>query len=227
MTLSKDLHHTAERSGTEDDKKELLAAAEMAKDLAEKESFDDWITQDRKNFMRCDLNADGFLDRDEFRQLCCTAFELSPEQAEAAFTKWDIDQGKTVGPVEFSALMSIWHVELAYHTRRQKTEALIKRNLDHPCSWTSPYALPFGFMCSLCTLGLSWLPYCFTAKGCMNMDDDDPELKARKDKKCQEVALHSTKGKIMEGPPEDILHPDHCVRDPTSQLQVEATPLVE
>lgn len=194
--------------------------AKKLEKIRDKSNFEDWYARDKDQFEEFDQDNTGFLERGEFLKFVKAKMGLSEEEASNLFSKWDVDQGGSVGPFEFVDLMSVWHTELVYYEQKAKKKQLYESHKDllsDGCCGPAT-SLYCGCAWSLCTLGLSWIPFVLRAKANENrMLDPDFNDKLERAASAKELseeanarARESVKKRLMERDSDQMIKRNEC-----------------
>jgi hypothetical protein len=219
-------HAQKARNGNDNDSAQAWDAhATDIEAVKNKSDFTDWFNEDRVTFSKMDADHNGHLDFEEYKNFVKKNFEMSGHESKEAFKKWDVDEGKSVGVYEYCQMMAIWHGEFELHKQQMQAEAIINTMAGAvPCSCCGgcciEYSCKFGLLCSLCTLGLSWIPcWCIARATAANLEDQDKmdeECKKAK-KEAVKHAKESTKKVILAGPATGLLSPTDCAKNPAPE----------
>jgi len=153
---------------------------------------------------------------------------VAESEAKDVFKKWDIDEGKEIGPFEFVILMAVWHGEFAIQQQRCMDDFVIGSLANAmPCSCCPDengmpccvkFGIYFGVCCSLPTLCLSWIPcWLITAHTASNLATDNGELMEKAAEEAAVKALDKTKEVLIKGPAgrfKNVLTQDQTVSSP-------------
>jgi len=197
-----------------------LARANSYEKLRDMDDFNPWFETDRRLFAQMDVDKSNFLDKTEFKELMKVNFGVKEEQAATIYGKYDVDQKDSIGIYEFCMMMSIWHSQLEYY--ENKHEADIEFEVTEsaiPCMCCDgicvKYATTFGCCCSLCTLGLSWIP-CWCMAGALTNDILESDHMDKERTKAREEGVKAAKKhtakKLEAGPPANVLKPAECAK---------------
>lgn len=197
-----------------------LAQAQSYEDLKNKTDFTDWFETDRRLFAQMDADNNKSLDKDEFKNLMKHNFGIKDEQAATIYAKFDVDQQDSIGIYEFCQMMSVWHGQLVYYEMKHAGEAEWEVYEGAiPCMCCDGFCVKrsceFGLFCSLCTLGLSWIPcYCILQASAINLNDSEHLNKELEKARAEGVkaAKKSTAKKLEAGPPANVLKPADCAK---------------
>ena len=77
-----------------------------------------WYAEDRASFEKADGSADCKLDQSEFQAVVKVMLNLGSHDAEKLMKKWDLDQNKTIGPVEWVTFRATFRAEKNYHEQK-------------------------------------------------------------------------------------------------------------
>jgi len=197
------------------------ARAQTIANIRDKPDVDQWFRADRAVFAAMDADNNKFLDKSEFENLLKENFDMDSDQAAEAFKKYDVDHEGTIGVYEFCQMLAIWHSQYTFHKVKHEgdAEAEVIRTIT-PCSCCDgcfvQRATEFGCLCSLCTLGLSWIPcYCIAGAAASNLTDPEKmeKIEEKAAKHAQKAAKKSTAKKLMKGPPANVLKASACAKE--------------
>jgi len=172
-----------------------------------------WYADDREAFIAADTHGeDGVLDQAEFQAVVKEILNLEEADARKLLEAWDIDNSKSIGPVEWVTFMSVLRAEKHYHEQKYMCKELQDLMDDllpggELCGTLCSY---WGPCCSLCTLCTSWLCFCaywsignrFATKHALSVDwqtEYDHRMGQAKEASITETQ-HSAAKKLLEGP---------------------------
>lgn len=200
----------------------LAARAKDAADARDKPEIEAWFLRDRALFAAMDADHNNFLDKEEFKNLLKKNFDMSGDHADEVFKKYDIDEGGSIGPLEFCQMLAVWNSECKYHFVKHQcdavhdtvTGAIPCMCCDGICIKTSSW---FGCACSLCTLGLSWIPcYCIAAAAASNVSTMDSAFMEKELEKAaknsEKEAKKTTANRLKKGPTGTLLKASECIK---------------
>merc|ERR1711865_937201 len=171
------------------------ARADELRRVRDKTNFTDWFEEDKKLFKQFDLDGNGFMDKTELNKFAEKNFHMTESEAKDVFKKWDIDEGKEIGPFEFVILMAVWHGEFAIQQQRCMDDFVIGSLANAmPCS--------------------CWL---ITAHTASNLATDNGELMEKAAEEAAVKALDKTKEVLIKGPAgrfKNVLTQDQTVSSP-------------
>jgi hypothetical protein len=205
-----------------------MARADELERVRDKKDFTDWFEEDKRLFKQFDLDGNGFMDKKEFVKFAEKNFHMTESEAKDVFKKWDIDEGKEIGPFEFVTLMAVWHGEYSIQVQRCMDHFVIGGLANAmPCGCCpdedgipccAKFGIYFGVCCSLPTLCLSWIPcYLITTATAANIATDDGKLMEKAAEEATEKSLDKTKEVLLKGPAgrfKNVIKEDQTVQNP-------------
>jgi len=181
-----------------------------------------WYNEDKESFTKADKNGNGDLEEDEFCERMKTFLKMTEEESKIVIAKWDGNDDKKIGPVEYCTLMAYFRAEVDYQEQKNVGE-IQQEFLDgiYPCGLHAAACcmnkmcglIPmFGFFCSLPTVCGSWCCYAgYNATVVANMTDmiknktmvkhmttARPEALKVAQEKCKNKFLENNKTKTLE-----------------------------
>jgi len=181
-----------------------------------------WYQEDRASFAKADKDGSGYLEEDEFCERMKTFLKMDEEESKIVLAKWDIDEDKNIGPVEYCTLMAYFRAEVDLqeqkrigHIQQDFLDTIYPGGLKCAAFMMNKMCglIPiYGFLCSLPTVCGSWccyVGYNATVAGnltnmvknkTMHTEMKTTRPKALKDaqQKCKKKFLENNKAKTLE-----------------------------
>lgn len=172
-----------------------------------------WYAEDRASFEAGDADANGTMDKTEFRAVAKGILNMDDHKADKLLEKWDVDKSDTIGPVEWCTMSSVLRAEKVY-----KEQKFLCTAMESSCETLLPggkccatICVYWGLGCSLCTLCASWCcTLCWMSKVAERMTDGSWEAEHRATMDQAKIdslvdAKKSASQKLLNGPKSDAL----------------------
>jgi hypothetical protein len=177
------------------------------------DNLEAWYAEDRASFEAGDADANGTMDKTEFRAVAKDTLGMDDHKADKLLEKWDVDKSDTIGPVEWCTMSSVLRAEKVY-----KEQKFLCTATEKSCETILPggkccaaICVYWGLGCSLCTLCTSFCcTICWASKAAERMTDGSWEAEHRATMDQAKIdslvdAKKSASQKLLNGPKSDTL----------------------